>query len=82
MTFGPGGPGKPWSPWKSNKIFYLYRTEVTQDKKVSVDLCLSDKPVRIQVDDHTFAPTLPGRPGAPSFPTGPWKYKDMFSPIR
>ncbi len=29
----------------------------------------------IHLDDHTFAPTAPGRPGAPSFPAGPWACK-------
>lgn len=26
----------------------------------------------IHIDDHTFAPTVPGTPGTPSFPAGPW----------
>lgn len=26
----------------------------------------------IHLGDHTFAPTDPGRPEAPSFPAGPW----------
>lgn len=35
------------------------------------------EPLRIQLDDHTFAPTLPGRPGAPSCPVAPWKKNQM-----